>query len=110
MTGHFCGKALWRVEQNGVLKEEVLRLFTTEIRINGTLIAHIYGRNVCPCSGMNPVRTVPKKHRCKYEYEYSELETRKVRSGIIKHDREDSLRKLITAILNDVEKQEKKTC
>ena len=85
-------------------------MFTTEIRLNGTLIAHIYGRNVCSCFGMNPTRTVPKKHFCKYAYEYYEVDTRKVRSGTVEHNREDKVRKLITAILNDVEKQEKKTC
>jgi hypothetical protein len=75
-------------------------MFTTEIRLNGTLFAHVYGRNICTCISGYP------SHECAYTYEYYEIETRKVRKGEVSHNKHDSIRKLISKILDSVEKEE----
>lgn len=67
-------------------------MFTVEIRINGTLISHIYGRNIAPLPN----------GKSRYEYEYYEAESRKVQTGTVEHRREDGLRSLVTEILNNV--------
>ena len=67
-------------------------MFTTEIRMNGTLLAHVYGRNV----GRDGEETL-------YTYEYYETESRQVRTGEVKHVCEEGIRKLIILILEDVE-------
>jgi len=67
-------------------------MFTVEIRINGTLIGHIYGRNM----GRNP------GGKTRYDYEYYEPELPNVRKGSVMHERDGGIRPLIAAILADV--------
>lgn len=66
-------------------------MFTFEIRINGSLIAHIHGLNI---------GSTPEGDR--YKYEYYEVDTRKVLTGKVVHRREKGIRPLITTILNDI--------
>jgi len=75
-------------------------MFTVEIRINGSLIIHIYGRNY----GKSP------KGGSEYEYgyEYYSPELHKVVKGIILHDRDAGVNPLIGKILEDVRKKEAK--
>lgn len=84
-------------------------MFTFEIRVGGTLLAHIYGVNVCDVCGVDDLGKILeeelKKHKCSYTYEYYETSTRKVISGTVKHYRGDNIRKLIVLILKDVEKK-----
>ena len=71
-------------------------MFTVEIKINGSLIGHIYGHN--------------EGHTDKgdrYRYEYYETETRKIVNGEVTHPRRNGIRPLITAILSDVEHTKK---
>lgn len=72
-------------------------MFTVEIRINGSMIGHIYGHNEGDTAD-----------GCKYRYEYYEPETRKLIKGNIEHKRSKGIRQLITQILNDIEKPEPK--
>ena len=67
-------------------------MFTVEIRINGSMIGHIYGRNVGEVG----------KGKHEYHYEYYEPENRTVVKNTVVHDRKKSIRKLITTILNDI--------
>lgn len=67
-------------------------MFTVEIRINGAMIAHIYGRNIAPLPN----------GKTRYEYEYYEAETRKVQNGCVEHLREAGIVPLVSSILEDV--------
>ena len=71
-------------------------MFTVEIKINGSMIGHIYGHNKADIA--NGV--------CRYEYEYYQPELRKMVCGEVTHARDDGIRELISMILNDVNKQE----
>jgi hypothetical protein len=67
-------------------------MFTVEIKINGTLINHIYGRNEGPShDGLGD----------QYRYELYEVETRQVNNGRVTHKRSDGINKLVAAILLD---------
>lgn len=66
-------------------------MFTIEIKINGSMIAHIYGRN--------QGSTLDGDLYC---YEYYEMKERRVVNGEVTHRRELGIRPLITAILNDI--------
>lgn len=81
-------------------------MFTTELRVNGNLIAHIYGRNVCTCVPMNYLKEDFQDHDCTYEYDYYDVETRTLTKGTVEHNRQGKLRQLIATILMDVEKKE----
>ena len=70
-------------------------MFTSEIRINGTLIVHIYGRNLSLDDDS------AQDH---YYYEVYRAETRKIRTGTISHHRPDGIEVLIGLILNDAAK------
>lgn len=70
-------------------------MFTVEIRINGTLINHIYGRNMGSTQdGYGPD---------KYSYEMYMPESRGVKRGEVLHEREDGIQKLVRLILEDAE-------
>ena len=71
-------------------------MFTVELKINGTLIAHVYGHN----EGFDE-----KTGDYKYRYEYYEVESRKVTNGIITHDRKKGLNALVSSILTHAEKE-----
>lgn len=79
-------------------------MLTTEVRVNGTLIAHLYARNTCSCS-VDLLRA-RNSHECSYTYEYYEVESGKLRIGEVQHDRSaHSFRGLLVKILKDVEKE-----
>lgn len=73
-------------------------MFTFEIRINGSLIAHIYGHNE---------GEIDKKGQTKYSYEYYEPTTRRIVSGTVRHKRGDGIRPLVTTILKDIPPDER---
>jgi len=68
-------------------------MFTVEIKINGSLISHIYGHNEGDTA-----------NGCKYRYEFYEVETRKVTNGFVVHPRQDGITELIKIILKDAKK------
>jgi len=67
-------------------------MFTLEIKINGTMVGHIYGHNESAknCNG-----------ETRYYFEYCKPETRKIYHGDIFHKREDGIEKLISKILEE---------
>jgi hypothetical protein len=67
-------------------------MFTVEIKINGSLIGHIYARNVKDV-GLD---------ECEYAYEYYEPESRGLTKGKVRHRRKDGIRPLVGMILGDV--------
>lgn len=69
-------------------------MFTVEIKINGSMIAHVYGRNY---------DTLPSG-LTKYRYEYYQPENRALRTGFVEHDRSLGIVPLVKSILIDVEK------
>lgn len=71
-------------------------MFTVEIKINGTLINHIYGHNEGPAKG-------GKFQEDKYRYELYQVETKGVRNGTVTHYRPDGINALVVAILQDAE-------
>lgn len=74
------------------------KMFTIEIRINGTLVAHIYGRNLN--------KTPHGDFEYGYEYYSPELPSSVIK-GIVCHDRGKGINPLITKILDDVSKKQK---
>lgn len=68
-------------------------MFTIEIKVNGALIGHIYGRNTGEY----------EDGKTKYAYEYYEPEEPRIRKGHVLHQRDHGIRPLITAILKDLE-------
>lgn len=67
-------------------------MFTFEIRINGSLVGHIYGRNK---------GAVGNGEHC-YDYEHYEPEKRVVRPGTVRHAQKDGINKLVARILADI--------
>jgi hypothetical protein len=72
-------------------------MFTVEIRINGSLIGHIYGHNEGENNGIT-----------KYSYEYYRPDSNKLVCGETFHKREAGIEKLIELILRDYQIQFKK--
>lgn len=70
-------------------------MFTFEVRINGALIAHIYGQNT---------DQIDDDGRTIYKYEYYEVSTRNVKRGTVLHKIEDKIIPLLSAILKDIQK------
>lgn len=66
-------------------------MFTIEIKINGSMIAHIYGHNQTSTNDGDI-----------YRYEYYETEKRRIVNGEVTHRRELGIRPLIAAILADI--------
>ena len=64
-------------------------MFTIEVRINGSLISHVYGRNT---------GTTPDKGDA-YEYELYTPESRAVVKGVVHHRREEGINALAGKIL-----------
>ena len=73
-------------------------MFTIEIKINGSMIGHIYGRNIGYTEDCGP-----NEHMMNYTYEYYEPETREIKSGRVKHERTDGARRLVQLILEDLD-------
>lgn len=65
-------------------------MFTAEIRINGVLISHVYGRNL---------RELPSGIT-EYEFECYTIETRRVRKGTVQHLPREGIEVLVAKILN----------
>lgn len=66
-------------------------MFTVEIKINGSLIAHVYGVN----------QTVLPTGLTRYGYEVYEVASRKVTTGTVEHLRLAGIVPLISTILDD---------
>jgi len=67
-------------------------MFTVEIRINGTLIAHVYGRNVGSGS---------KQGLTHYYYELYRTGNRNLITGDVEHKRDNGIEALIVKVLAD---------
>ena len=67
-------------------------MFTAELRINGTLIGHIYGQNVGGSASDG-----------NYKYEWYEPTLHRIVEGRVAHKRKDGLRKLVRLILEDID-------
>jgi len=67
-------------------------MFTIEMRVNGTLIAHVYGRNVG--DGRSEGLT-------QYFYELYRAGNRKLITGDVEHKRENGIEALVVKILAD---------
>lgn len=66
-------------------------MFTTEIRINGMLVLHIYGRNTAVC----------KDGKSQYIIELYKTETSEITTFNIYHRRSEGISKLIELILSE---------
>lgn len=80
-------------------------MFSFEIRINSDLIAHIYGHNEGISKSKDGRRL---RDYYNYSYRYYKCEDGKIINGNVRHKRSEQINKLITVILKDVEKQNKK--
>ena len=69
-------------------------MFSVEIKINGTPIVFIHGRST----------TFHTDGTCGYDYEIYEPEHSSLKQGRVKHRRADGIKKLLTTILVDAEK------
>jgi hypothetical protein len=69
-------------------------MFTCEIRINGTMVGHIYGRNTKDVEGGTL-----------YNFEYYAPEARSTKHGNVVHRRSDGIEKLVAAILTEATKK-----
>lgn len=74
-------------------------MFTIEIRVNGAMIGHIYGRNISHGDGGD---------FDDYSYEYYEPYARKLMRGKVTHKRGDGIRRLTSVILADIDKPTRK--
>jgi len=72
-------------------------MFTVEIRINGSLITHIYGHNE---------GTVPGG-KDQYRYEVYHVEERALVNGTVKHHYGEGITKLVQLILKDADEKKK---
>lgn len=71
-------------------------MFTTEVRVNGTLVVFIYGHN--------EGSYLPGLSR--YKYELYQPETERVQTGEVAHKRSDGILRLVQKILLHVEAKE----
>ena len=78
-------------------------MFTVELKINGSLIGHVYGHN----EGLveQPHDFSNSNPKSKYKYAYYGVENQKLINGKITHSRDDGLERLISSILLDVDKK-----
>lgn len=72
-------------------------MFNVEIRVNGTMIGHIYGRNITPATKQGVGLDL-------YTWEYYKPESRTVVKGVVSHDRDAGIEKLVGKILLEVTK------
>jgi hypothetical protein len=70
-------------------------MFTFEIRINGSLVGHVYGEN----KGLEPCGKLTK-----YFYTYFKPESGRVIKGHVRHERNGGIEPLLSLILADVQK------
>lgn len=72
-------------------------MFTAEIRINGTLLTHIYGHN----SGLTDA-----KRRHIYDVTCYSVETQKTATFQVNHERKLGINKLLSQILEELDTRE----
>lgn len=65
-------------------------MFTVEVRINGSLIAHISGHN----------KEELMDGSCAYSYELYEVESKRISTGSVNHSRQDGILPLVAKILD----------
>lgn len=75
-------------------------MITVEIKINGTLIAHLYCRNVTSFLPIN--RTGKDKVSHLYDFEYYKIGVQEVRIGKVWHVPSDGALKLIAKIIKAI--------
>jgi len=69
-------------------------MFTVELRVNGALVGHVYGRNVGDGA----------QGRDRYAWEYYEPELGgRLLTGVVEHLRSDGLAKLAAKVLKEVQ-------
>jgi len=73
-------------------------MFTVELKINGSLIGHIYGQN----------KGEDISGKTKYDYDYYDVDRREQTKGTLLFRREDGIRALIAAILTKEDNFSKK--
>lgn len=72
-------------------------VFTVELKINGTLVAHLYGVN------KGPVVSKETDDFGVYHYHYYDVSTGKAINNTIRHRRSEGLRNLVVACLEDAD-------
>lgn len=70
-------------------------MFTVEIRINGSLVSHIYGLNTTHLHGFDP------DHGDCYECQVYDVEKRASRDVSVRHHREDGINALVAKIIKE---------
>jgi hypothetical protein len=73
-------------------------MFTVEIRVNGNLVAHVYGQNLSEYG----------IEEAAYRWEYYEVSSQTVRCGHVKHVRSQGIAPLVAKILTKVSKEKVK--
>jgi len=86
-------------------------MFSVEIKINGSMIAHIYGRNLGPAEDHPvPIELTDRERNSGdaylYKYEYYTPENRGIREGKVVHVRDDGIEPLLRDILASVMEEE----
>jgi len=73
-------------------------MITFETKVNGTMISHIYARNLGP---------VPNGKRRQYVYEYYQIgEGPSLITGIVDYDQTDGAMSLLSIIIDDVQSKQ----
>lgn len=68
-------------------------MFVVEIRVNGNMIMHIYGRNTTGIKDQSLYN--------RYEYEIYEVSSKKITHGEVSHKQEDGIKALVATILRE---------
>jgi len=68
-------------------------MFTMEIRVNGTMIGHVYGRNL----------STDSSGKSKYKIDYYKPELPKLLTTTLYHKRDDGIEKLVETIMQEVQ-------
>jgi hypothetical protein len=71
-------------------------MLSTTIEINGKMIGYIYMHNLGYVGG--------HLTKCKYEYEYYEVGSHKIKKGVVLHNRDEGATKLIEIVCGDLNK------
>jgi len=69
-------------------------MISVELKVNGVMVGHIYGRNVQQVGADEYL----------YKYEYYEPEKHATKRGKVVHKKSDGIRELIRIILEDLER------
>jgi len=81
-------------------------MFSVEIKLNGSMIAHIYGRNITQYSAYDNLKNLDESE---YIFEYYEPEIGELIKGNVSHKRSDGIVPLIIKILKNASKKLKKS-